>query len=65
MADASVKGYLMEDKHKFATEIKENAGFSSDLLEATKGALKTLKKHPISGGILFRDPFSGQEFFLV
>lgn len=59
---ASVRGYFLNDKHKFANEAKENLSFSSDLLEAVKDALKTMRKSKFQ--IHITDPLRGQEFAL-
>ena len=59
---ASIRGYFLVDKHKFAKEARENLGFSSDLLEAVKDALKTSRKSKL--GTYITDPLRGQEFAL-
>ena len=59
LAAASVKGYFKKGKDKFAKEAREIPGFSSDLLEAVKGALKGMKSD--RHGVSFTDPITGQQ----
>ena len=57
LAAASVKGFFVQDEHKFSNEAKEVPGFSSDLLMAVKSALKTLRKEDYKAWII--DPIDG------
>jgi hypothetical protein len=63
LAAASVRGYFRDDEHKFVKETQETPGFASDLLQAVKGALNTLKKGDYKASVA--DPLSGQEFYLI
>ena len=62
LAAALVRGYFREDEHKFVKESREILGFSSNLLEVVKSALKTLSKGSYEASIT--DPISGKKIWL-
>lgn len=62
LAAASVRGYLKGDGYRFAKEAKEIPGFSSDLLDAVRSALNTLRKGSFEVSVT--DPISGQQIWL-
>lgn len=62
LAAASVREYLKGNEHRFATEVEGIPGFSSDLLEAVRNALNTLRKG--SYEVSVTDPISGQQVWL-
>ncbi|KAJ5627548.1 hypothetical protein N7528_004975 [Penicillium herquei] len=58
LAEASVAGYLRNDKHKFADETEKYPSFGADLLLAVRSALNKREEWQTTGN--FHDPISGK-----
>lgn len=57
LASAAIEGYIRSKTFKFAEELRDIPGFSTDLLLAVKDTLKTISY--VSQKCVFREPLGG------